>query len=293
VRNQGIELAEVAYDAKTGQTDLEALREFERGEVAALVVPQPNFFGVLEPVDEMVEWAHARDALAIAVVNPTALALLKPPGHWGAGGADIAVGEGQPLGVPLASGGPYLGFMACRRKWVRQMPGRIVAATRDVDGRRGYTLTLQAREQHIRRSKATSNICTNQGLVVTAVTIYLALLGPDGLGAVARACHDAATALLAALTRIDGADLAFSGPRFHEFALRLKTPVVPVLDALKARGIIGGFDLGRDYPELGQALLVCATETRTAADIDRYARSMADIIARHSRPAPCAVRTTS
>jgi glycine dehydrogenase subunit 1 len=293
VRNQGIELAEVAYDAQSGRTRLEALSAIEPGQFAALVVPQPNFFGMLERVDEMVDWAHAHGALAIAAVNPTALALLKPPGHWGAAGADIAVGEGQPLGVPLASGGPYLGFMACRRKWVRQMPGRIVAATRDLDGRPGYTLTLQAREQHIRRSKATSNICTNQGLVVTAATIYLALLGPDGLAAVARACHGAAAALLAALARIDGVEPAFSGPRFHEFALRLKTPVAPVLDALKARGMIGGFDLGRDYPELGQALLVCATETRTAADIDLYAKSMADIIAGRYRPAPCAARTTS
>jgi glycine dehydrogenase subunit 1 len=293
VRNQRIELVEVACDAKTGQTSVEALREFEQDGFAALVVPQPNFFGVLEPVSEMVDWAHAHGALAIATVNPTALAILRPPGCWGAAGADIAVGEGQPLGVPLASGGPYLGFMACRKKWVRQMPGRIVAATRDVDGRRGYTLTLQAREQHIRRSKATSNICTNQGLAVTAVTIYLALLGPDGLAAVARASHGAAAALLAALTRIDGVEQAFSGPRFHEFVLRLKTPVAPVLDALRARGIIGGFDLGRDYPELGHALLVCATETRTAADIARYAESMADIIAGRQRPAPRAVRTIS
>ena len=292
VKNQGIELVEVACDAETGHTSMEYLREFEQEEFAALVVPQPNFFGVLEPADAMVDWAHAQGALAIAAVNPTALALLKPPGRWGAEGADIAVGEGQPLGVPLASGGPYLGFMACRRKWVRQMPGRIVAATRDVDGRPGYTLTLQAREQHIRRSKATSNICTNQGLAVTAVTIYLALLGPDGLAAVARACHGAAAALLRALAHIDGVEQVFSGPRFHEFVLRLKVPVAPVLDALRARGIIGGFDLGRDYPELGHALLVCATETRTAADISRYAESMTDIIATHRRPAPRVVRTT-
>jgi glycine dehydrogenase subunit 1 len=283
VGNQRIELAEVDYDATTGRTSMTALHDLERQEFAALVVPQPNFFGVLEPVDEMVDWAHAQGALAVAAVNPTALALLKPPGRWGAEGVDIAVGEGQPLGVPLASGGPYLGFMACRKKWLRQMPGRIVAATRDVDGRRGYTLTLQAREQHIRRSKATSNICTNQGLAVTAATIYLALLGPDGLARVARACHGAAAALLAALARIDGVEQVFAGPRFHEFVLRLAVPAAPVLDALRTRRIIGGFDLARDYPELGHALLVCATETRTSADMARYAASMAEIMAQRRR----------
>jgi glycine dehydrogenase subunit 1 len=243
-------------------------------------------------VDELVDWAHAHGALGIAAVNPTALAILKPPGHWGGSGADIAVGEGQPLGVPLASGGPYFGFMACRKALLRQMPGRIVGATRDADGRKGYTLTLQAREQHIRRSKATSNICTNQSLVVTAATIYLALLGFDGLARVARACHGNAVTLLEALTRIDGVERAFSGALFHEFALRLKTPVAPVLDALKARGIVGGFDLGRDYPELGSALLVCATETKTEQDIGRYREDLERIISRRYRPAPCAIRTT-
>ena len=292
-RNHGIELTEVGYDADAGHTSLPALENFKGEGIAAVVVPQPNFFGVLEPADELVDWAHAHGALAIAAVNPTALAILKPPGSWGTTGADIAIGDGQPLGVPLASGGPYFGFMACRKALVRQMPGRIVGATRDSEGRRGYTLTLQAREQHIRRSKATSNICTNQGLVVTAATIYLALLGADGLARVARASHANAMTLLAALTRVDGVERAFSGSQFHEFVLRLKTPVTPVLEALKARGIIGGFDLGHDFPELGDALLVCATETKTDADIMRYAESMESIIARRYRPAPCAVRPSS
>ena len=292
VSNQGIELVDVGYDRDTGQTLLDDLRASDAAEVAALVVPQPNFFGVLEPVDELVDWAHAHGALAVALVNPTALAILKPPGHWGASGADIAVGDGQPLGVPLSSGGPYFGFMACRTPLLRQMPGRIVGATRDVDGRKGYTLTLQAREQHIRRSRATSNICTNQNLVVTAATIYLALLGADGLARVARACHGNAVTLLGALTRIAGVERVFSGALFHEFVLCLKTPLAPVLEALKARGIIGGFDLGRDYPELGPALLVCATETRTENDIGRYAEDLERIVAGRLRPAPSAVRTT-
>lgn len=159
VRDQGIELVAAAYDRETGQTDMAALEAAARGgDIAAVVVPQPNFFGMLEPVDELSARAHARGALVIAVVNPVSLALLRPPGEWGAAGADIAVGDGQALGSPLAGGGPYFGFLACRRDLVRQMPGRLVGATTDGAGRRGFVLTLQAREQHIRRSKATSNI---------------------------------------------------------------------------------------------------------------------------------------
>ena len=155
------------------------------GEPVALVIQQPIFFGTLEDVDRLTDWAHQMAHVVIAVVNPTSLALLKAPGHWGEVGADIAIGEGQPLGVPLSSGGPYFGFMTCKQKEVRQMPGRIVGRTTDLNGEPGFTLTLQAREQHIRRSKATSNICTNQGLMVTAATIYMALLGFEGLRQVA------------------------------------------------------------------------------------------------------------
>ena len=289
VHNQGIELIDVQYCPESGQTLPAALAQFEGRNIAALVVPQPNFFGVLEPVDELTDWAHANNALAIAAVNPVALAMLRPPGEWGVSGADIAVGDGQPLGVPLANGGPYFGFMACRKELIRQMPGRIAGRTTDVNGKPGYTLTLQAREQHIRRSKATSNICTNQGLLVTAATIHMALLGPDGLAKVARACHANTLALLSALTGIEGVERAFSGPVFHEFALRLKTPVAPVLHALKARGILGGFNLTRNYPELAQALLVCATETKNAGDLSRYTDNMARIVCKRFRSAPCAL----
>src|SRR3954470_19106996 len=195
VRDQNIELVEVPYCTECGHVIPDALKKFEGQDYAALIVPQPNYFGVLEPVDALTAWAHANRMLTIAVVNPTSLAILKPPGEWAKGGADIVVGEGQPLGVPLAGGGPYFGFMACRNEYVRQMPGRIVGRTVDVDGKPGYTLTLQAREQHIRRSKATSNICTNQGLAVTAATIYMALLGPEGLARVAAASHANAISL--------------------------------------------------------------------------------------------------
>jgi glycine dehydrogenase subunit 1 len=202
VSNQRIELVEVPYCATDGRVSIETLESLGKADIAALVVAQPNFFGVLEAVDALTDWAHARGALTIACVNPTALALLKSPGKWGSHGADIAVGEGQPLGVPLANGGPYFGFMACKQALVRQMPGRIVGATVDVEGRRGYTLTLQAREQHIRRSKATSNICTNQGLAVTAATIYLAMLGAQGLKNVAAQSHASIRLLLEKVTRI-------------------------------------------------------------------------------------------
>src|SRR5690606_35283891 len=155
---------------------------------------------------------------------PISLAILKPPGEWGAKGVDIVVGDGQPLGVPLSSGGPYFGFMTVRMEHVRQMPGRIIGRTVDLDGKPGFTLTLQAREQHIRRSKATSNICTNQGLLVTAATIYMSIMGPRGLERVAAASQAQTRALVDALTRIPGVTLVFDGPRFHEAVLRFEKP---------------------------------------------------------------------
>ena len=282
VRNQGIQLTELPYDAETGRLPSAALESVNAGEHAALLLPQPNFFGALEAVDELTDSAHAKGLLVIAVVNPTSLALLKPPGAWGTKGADIAVGDGQPLGIPLSSGGPYFGFLACRQALTRQMPGRIVGRTRDADGRTGYTLTLQAREQHIRRSKATSNICTNQGLMVTAATIYMALLGPAGLARVARASHANAMKLRALLAAIPGVEQAFAGAVFHEFVLKLKTPLAPVLRALKAQGILGGLRLAPHFPELGSALLVCATETKTEADLQRYVDNMARIVSKRS-----------
>jgi len=233
---------------------------------------------VLEDVDALTDWAHARNALVIAVVNPTSLAVLKPPGQWGTRGADIVVGDGQPLGCPLSSGGPYFGFMATRMDYVRQMPGRIVGRTVDLDGRPGFTLTLQAREQHIRRGKATSNICTNQGLLMFAGTIYLAIMGAEGLERVAQTCMLQSAELVASLTHLPAVRTAFSGARFHEAVLLLDRPVAPVLEALAARGIEGGYDLSGHYPELGPALLVCATEVHTGADIAAYSAALADVL---------------
>jgi glycine dehydrogenase subunit 1 len=276
--NQNLAFELLPFDPKSGQTVLAALEAYSGQDITAVVVQQPNFFGTLEDVDAVTDWAHANGALAIGVVNPTSLAVLKPPGQWGAKGADIACGDGQPLGVPLSSGGPYFGFMAARSEHVRQMPGRIIGRTVDMDGRTGYALTLQAREQHIRRSKATSNICTNQGLLVTAATIYLSLLGPRGLAQVAATSMLRTQQLVDALTRIPGVRLAFDTPRFHEALLLLDRPVAGVLEALAARGIVGGCDISSRYPSLGHALLVCATETRSPGDIEAYAEALAETL---------------
>ena len=274
---QNLKFDILPYEPKAGVTQASGLDQYKGQDITAVVVQQPNFFGQLEDVDAITNWAHANNALMIAVVNPTSLAILKPPGEWGAKGVDIVVGDGQPLGVPLSSGGPYFGFMTARMEHVRQMPGRIIGRTVDLDGKQGFTLTLQAREQHIRRSKATSNICTNQGLLVTAATIYMSLLGAAGLEQVAATSQTQTRKLIDALTKVKGVKLAFSGPRFHEAVLQLDRNVGEVLESLAKVGITGGFDLSRLYPELGNALLVCATETRTDEDIKRYANALAEV----------------
>jgi glycine dehydrogenase subunit 1 len=274
---QNLKFDVLPYEAASGTLRASSLDAYRGQDITAVVVQQPNFFGLLEDVDAIAEWAQANNVLLIAVVNPLSLALLKPPGEWGAKGADIVVGDGQPFGVPLSSGGPYFGFMTTRMEHVRQMPGRIIGRTVDLDGKPGFTLTLQAREQHIRRSKATSNICTNQGLLVTAATIHMSLLGAAGLEKVAAASQMQTSALVAALTRIKGVKLAFGGPRFHEAVLTLDRKPGEVLEALARRGIVGGYDLSRQYPELGNALLVCATETRTDEDIELYAKALAEV----------------
>jgi glycine dehydrogenase subunit 1 len=276
--NQGLRFEELPYDRVTGQLGLSALSGFDGQDITALVIQQPNFFGVMEDVDALTDWAHSHGALVIAVVNPISLALLKPPGEWGTKGADIAVGDGQPLGCPLSSGGPYFGFMTTRMEYVRQMPGRIVGRTVDLDGRPGFTLTLQAREQHIRRAKATSNICTNQGLLMMAGTVYLSLMGAEGMERVAATSMTRTEQLAQSLTAISGVRRAFSRPVFHEMVLMLDRPVTAVLAALAERDIQGGLDLSEYYPELGNALLVCATETKTQADIDAYARAMSEAL---------------
>ncbi len=274
VKNQGIDLVELPFDSKGGHTDPSVLEQYAGEDIAALVIPQPNFFGVLEEVDALADWANANRAIAIAVVNPVAMALLHPPGEWGSNGVDICCGEGQPLGAPLSSGGPYFGFLCCRQAHVRQMPGRIVGRTMDLDGNPGFTLTLQAREQHIRRSKATSNICTNQGLMVAAATMHMALLGAEGMERVAACCNANMTALANRMDQIEGVKRLFDRPVFHEQVIGLPLPAQDVLQTLSAQNIQGGYDLSKEYPELGDAILVCATEKRTQADMHLFAEEL-------------------
>ena len=277
LQQQNVELIDIPF-SKEGTIPVTELQPWHQEDIAALVIQQPNFFGSFESVDQLTNWAHQHNILVIAVVNPTALGLIREPGQWGDKGADIVCGEGQPLGIPLAGGGPYFGFMCCKKKWVRQMPGRIVGKTTDQAGNSGFTLTLQTREQHIRRSKATSNICTNQGLLVTAATIYMSLLGPTGLQRVAQRCHHNAQQLARQLTQVPDVHLLFSHAFFHEFVLQLPCQASKLLAKLSHAGIQGGLDLGSLYPELGNALLVCVTETKTQQDLDFYQDQFSQLI---------------
>ena len=274
VGQQQIELVEIPFLASSGQIDQAALAKALSDKTAALVIAQPNFFGVLEEVNVLADWAVENKVLSIGVVNPTAMALLKPPGEWGQQGVDIACGEGQPLGIPLASGGPYYGFLCAKKAHVRQMPGRIVGRTLDRDGKIGFVLTLQAREQHIRRAKATSNICTNQGLMVTASTIYLSLLGPEGLRQVAALSHERTRYLKQVLTALPGVEAVFNSGFFHEVVVRLNQPAENVLKALAQKRIQAGIVLHAYYPELKNCLLLCATETKTPEDIEQFASEL-------------------
>lgn len=283
VKQQHVELIYIPFHSETGQLNFQKLNALATEKITALVIPQPNFFGVLEDVDALTNWAHAQNALVIGVVNPMAMALLKPPGEWGEQGADIACGEGQPLGVPLASGGPYYGFLCCKENALRQLPGRIVGRTVDQKNRKGFVLTLQAREQHIRRARATSNICTNQGLLVTASTIYMSLLGPVGLKKVAIACHQNAKKLASLIHDIPGCKKIFSSAFFHEFLLQLDKPAHHVLADLNRQGIQAGLSLTHDYPELGETILVCATETKTTQDLHAYATALTSVLTEKTR----------
>ena len=265
-QHQGVAIEEVSY-ATSGQVDLAALEAAVDQKTAAVVVQSPNFFGVLEQWPEIAGIAHRQGAMLIAVVSePLSLALVKPPSE-----ADIVCGEAQSFGVPVAFGGPYVGFMATREQFIRQMPGRLVGETRDSEGRRGYVLTLATREQHIRRERATSNICTSQSLMALNATIYLCLLGKTGLRQLAAQNLAKARYAAAELATVHGASVPFSAPHFNEFVVKAPGDAEELLAGLREEKIVGGLHLERFYPELKNHLLVCVTETVPRTALDRMA----------------------
>ncbi|NLG51191.1 MAG: aminomethyl-transferring glycine dehydrogenase subunit GcvPA [Chloroflexi bacterium] len=260
---QGVELEIVGDDRL--ENDLPALASLIDDNTACVVVQNPDFLGRIADLTALAETAHAHKALLVVVCNPISLGMLKTPAAYG---ADIACGEGQPLGIPLNFGGPYLGFFACKQEQVRRMAGRLVGQTLDARGERGYVLTLSTREQHIRRERATSNICTNQGLLTLAACVYLAALGKCGLRQVANLCYQKAHYAAKQIAALDGFEVDMRAPFFHEFVVKCPAPVRTVNDLLLEHGILGGLDLGTVYPELENHMLLCVTEMNSAEEIN-------------------------
>jgi glycine dehydrogenase subunit 1 len=272
LQNLGMQVHTIGVD-DTGQTSLPRVRGGLSPRTACVVVQSPNFFGVIEDLTGFAEAIHQDKALLVqAVAEPVSLGLLKPPGAWG---ADIAVGEGQAFGNALSYGGPYLGFFATRDQFVRQMPGRLAGETIDSEGRRGFVLTLSTREQHIRREKATSNICTNEGLCALAATIHLCTLGKEGLRRLAELNLRRATYARQQLASIPGCRVPFTGPTFNEFVLETPKPASALIRQLSEQHLIPGIDLGRFYPERSHQLLICVTEMNPREDIDRLCTALA------------------
>ncbi len=263
LENLGPEL--VTVPSRDGHTPIDAIHEALNDETLAVVLQQPNFFGQLETIEPLIDAIHEHGALAIVSVDPTSLGLLRRPGSYG---ADIVTAEGQGLGNPLAFGGPYLGILGCRESYLRKIPGRLVGETTDRDGRRCFVLTLQTREQHIRREKATSNICTNQGLYALRSSIYLALLGPQGLREVAELSTQKAHYAADELSKVPGLSMVFEGAFFKEFLIRSSKNPQALLREVTKRGFHGGIPVGRWYPGLEDCILVAVTEKRTKAEID-------------------------
>ena len=257
------EYSYVKVPLKDGAMDKAALPALLEG-AACLAVQTPNFLGLIEDMDGVAEMVKKAGALLVAAADPVSLGILAAPGEYG---ADFAVGEGQSLGLPLSYGGPYLGLFSCKKEHVRQMPGRITGMTKDKDGKRGFVLTLQAREQHIRRDKAASNICSNEALCALAATVYSALYGPAGLKELAESNAGAAAYAAERLSAIPGCSLKFKGPFFNEFVLTVPGSAAALREKALARGVDIGLPLTPLFPELGETLLVCATETKTETDI--------------------------
>lgn len=269
-KGPGLEVIEIPYE--NGVTDLEALQAEMSEDVACVIVQYPNFFGQIEPLKEIEPIAHAHKGMFVVASNPLALGVLTPPGQFG---ADIVVGDAQPFGIPTQFGGPHCGYFAVKSALMRKIPGRLVGQTTDEEGRRGFVLTLQAREQHIRRDKATSNICSNQALNALAASVAMTALGKNGVKEMAtmniQKAHYAKEAFVS-----DGFDVVFSGPFFNEFVVRMNKPVAEVNKKLLAKGMIGGYDLGRDYPELQNCMLIAVTELRTKEEIDTLVKELGD-----------------
>ena len=270
-KGQYIDVVEVPH--KDGVTDLDALKDMASEDVAAVIVQYPNFFGGLESMKEIEEIVHENKSLFVVSSNPLALGALTPPGKFG---ADIVTGDAQPFGIPTAFGGPHCGYFAVTGKLMRKVPGRLVGQTKDDQGRRGFVLTLQAREQHIRRDKATSNICSNQALNALAASVAMTAIGKKGVREMAVAniqkAHYAKKAF-----KENGFEIAFEGPSFNEFVVKLNKPVKEVNQKLLEKAIIGGYDLGRDYSGLENHMLVAVTELRTKEEIDTFVKEMGDI----------------
>ncbi len=268
VRIQGLSFAAGASDASQAAADIDS-------QTAAVVVQMPNRFGCLEPVEKLAELAHQAGALFIVAVNPISLGILKSPGSYG---ADLVVGEGQPLGTELQYGGPYLGLFACRQKLLRKIPGRIVGMTRDAHGRRGFTLTLQTREQHIRRAKATSNICTNEAMMALGAAVYLSCLGREGFRELAMQNLQKAHYCQERLTRLHGVRPLFSAPFFNEFALEMPNDPERINRELAAQGFTGGFALKRWDPRMERGWLVCVTEVHSRDEMDRFVDAVRKVL---------------
>jgi glycine dehydrogenase subunit 1 len=272
---QGMEL-EVVGDDPSADLDAgpEALTSLIDDSTMLVMVQYPDFFGRIYDYTRLIEAAHAKGALVCVVANPTALAILKTPGSMG---ADIVVGEAQPFGIPLWYGGPYLGFFTTKKSYVHKMAGRLVGETVDNRGQRAYVLTLTAREQHIKRERATSNICTNEGLLALASAVYMSVMGKSGLQEVANLCYQKAHYAAEQLSKLEGYGICFTEPFFHEFAFCCPKPVAEINEALLERGIIGGYDLGKEYPSLKDHMLIAVTEMNGKEDIDAFVEVLKEV----------------
>lgn len=266
---QPVTLEEIPYDSLDGRTDLSALDRLATEEVACCLIQSPNFFGGVEEMERIGKTLHAKGILFISIVYPVSLGLLAPPGEYG---ADIACGEGQSLGNRLLFGGPYLGFFATRKEYLRKMPGRLVGQTQDTHGKRGFVLTLQTREQHIRREKATSNICTNEGLCALTAAIYLATIGKSGIQEIAEQNLQKSHYLARGLSKLHGFHLRFRAPFFNEFVVETKKGLSLLEKRLIQKGILGPLPLKEFYPELKECLLFCVTEIKTKAMLDELVK---------------------